>query len=51
MPSLDLFLHDRFVGVIEPDRRNRSRIGLSVDRGYENGHILLSEAFAALPGR
>jgi serine/threonine-protein kinase HipA len=51
MPTLDLFLHDRFVGVVESDRRDESRVVLSVDRGYEDGGILLSEAFAALPGR
>ena len=50
MPTLDLFLHDTFVGVIEPDRRDRGRVVLTVDSGYEGG-ILLSEAFATLPGR
>lgn len=51
MPTLDLFLHDRFVGVVESDRRDESRVVLAVDRGYEDGGILLSEVFAALPGR
>jgi len=50
VPTLDLFLHDTFVGVIEPDRRDRGRVVLTVDSGYEGG-ILLSEAFATLPGR
>lgn len=50
MPSLDLFLHDRFVGVVEPDRRDRGRVVLAVDPGYQDGGLLLSEAFATLPG-
>jgi serine/threonine-protein kinase HipA len=51
MPSLELFLHDQFVGVVEPDRRDRSRVVLTVDSGYQNDGILLSEGFATLPGR
>lgn len=50
MPSLDLFLHDRRVGTITPNRADRGRVVLEVDRGYEQ-EILLAEAFAALPGR
>ncbi len=34
MPSLDLFLHDRLVGTITPDRTDRGRVALEVDRGY-----------------
>ncbi|WP_375386180.1 type II toxin-antitoxin system HipA family toxin [uncultured Microbacterium sp.] len=51
MATLDLFLHDQFVGTVEPAARDRSRISLSVDRGYEDGGIVLSESFATLPGR
>ena len=50
MPSLDLFLHDRFVGVVTPDRRDRSRVILDVDSDYASD-VLLSEAFTAIPGR
>ncbi len=48
MPSLDLFLHNRRVGTITPDRTDRGRVALEVDRGYEQ-EILLAEAFAARP--
>ncbi len=51
MPALDLFLHEDFVGTIEPAARDRSRVTLAVDRSYSSGAILLSEAFATLPGR
>jgi serine/threonine-protein kinase HipA len=53
MPGLDLFLHEQFVGVVAPDRRDRSRVLLDVDPEYDpgNGGVLLSEGFAALPGR
>jgi serine/threonine-protein kinase HipA len=51
MPALDVFLHEDFVGTIEPNARDRSRVTLVVDRGYSGGGILLSEAFATLPGR
>jgi serine/threonine-protein kinase HipA len=51
VPALDLFLHERFVGTVEPDTRDRSRVALVVDSGYEDGNILLSESFAALAGR
>lgn len=50
MPSLDLFLHERFVGVVTPDGRNQHRVVLNIDSGYQDGGVLLSEAFAALPG-
>lgn len=50
MPSLDLFLHDRFVGVVEPDRRNKTRVTLDVDMAYQ-AEILLSESFATISGR
>lgn len=51
MPSLELFLHDRLVGIVSPDRRDRSRVVLEVDPGYDGDDVLLSEAFATLPGR
>ena len=50
VPALELFLHEDFVGAVEPGARNRSRVTLTVDRGYARG-VLLSEAFATLPGR
>lgn len=50
MPSLDLFLHDQFVGVLEPDGRNKTRVRLNVDKAYRS-EILLSESFSTLPGR
>jgi HipA-like protein len=52
MASLDLFVfvHDRFVGTVEPDRRNRTRVTLDVDAAYV-ADLLLSESFTALPGR
>jgi serine/threonine-protein kinase HipA len=51
VPTLDVFLHDRFVGALEPDRRDRSRVVLAVDPGYEADRVLLSEGFTTLPGR
>jgi serine/threonine-protein kinase HipA len=51
VPALELFLHEDFVGTVEPDARDRSRVALTVDRNYSAGGILLSEAFATLPGR
>lgn len=51
VPSLELFLHDRFVGTVEPDSRDRSRVTLTVDSGYEGDAALLSESFATLAGR
>ncbi len=50
MPSLDLYLHDRRVGEVSPDGRDRTRVILVVDRGYRQ-EVLLSESFATLPGR
>ncbi|MHB8335363.1 MAG: type II toxin-antitoxin system HipA family toxin [Acidimicrobiales bacterium] len=50
MPSLDLFLHDRFVGIVEPDRRNKTRVTLDVDMAY-HADILLSESFPTISGR
>jgi len=50
MPSLELFLHDRFVGTVEPDRRNKTRVTLDVDETYRE-EVLLSESFATLSGR
>jgi serine/threonine-protein kinase HipA len=50
MPSLELFLHDRFVGTIEPDRRDKTRVTLDVNETYRE-EVLLSESFATLSGR
>jgi serine/threonine-protein kinase HipA len=50
MPSLDLYLHERRVGTIEPAPRDRTRVVLDVDRAYRP-EILLSESFAVLAGR
>lgn len=49
MPSLDLFLHERFVGVVEPAPRDRARVALTIDPAYDNDGVLLSESFATLP--
>ncbi|HEY5266507.1 MAG TPA: HipA domain-containing protein, partial [Acidimicrobiales bacterium] len=46
----ELFLHDRFVGTIEPDRRNKTRVTLDVNETYRDD-VLLSESFATLSGR
>jgi serine/threonine-protein kinase HipA len=50
MPGLEWFLHDRFVGTIEPDRRNKTRVTLDVNETYQE-EVLLSESFATLAGR
>lgn len=50
MPTLDLFLHDRFVGTVNPTPRDRTRISMLVDRDFRP-EVLLSESFASLPGR
>ena len=50
MPALDLFLHDGQVGTVEAAPRDRTRVTLNVDRGYQQ-EILLSESFATLSGR
>ena len=50
MPLLDLFLHDQFVGSVEADPRDRTRVILKVDPQYSPS-IALSESFAAIPGR
>lgn len=50
MPSLDLYLHERRIGAVEPAARDRTRVVLDVDRGYRPD-VLLSESFATLPGR
>lgn len=50
MPSLDLYLHDKWVGAVTPTPRDRTRVNLEVERGYEQ-EILLSESFATLAGR
>lgn len=51
MPGLELFLHNEFVGVVERSRRDKTRVELSVDNGYSNEGIVLSESFATLTGR
>jgi serine/threonine-protein kinase HipA len=50
MPNLDLFLHDQFVGSVQPALRNKTRVTLDVDKSYRE-EIVLSESFATLPGR
>jgi serine/threonine-protein kinase HipA len=50
VPSLDLYLHDRRVGTIEPVPRDRTRVALHIDREYRPD-ILLTESFATIPGR
>ena len=50
MPNLDLFLHNRLVGTVEPDGRDKTRVTLNVDKDYRDD-TLLSESFATLPGR
>lgn len=50
MRSLDLLLDGRRVGVVEPASRDRSKVTLTVDSQYD-GDVLLSEAFATIPGR
>ena len=50
MPSLDLYLQDQYVGVVEPDRRDKSRVTLEVDQAYRQ-EFVLSESFTAIPGR
>jgi hypothetical protein len=51
VPALELFLHEQFVGQVTPDGRHPGRVVLDVDPGYRPGPVLLSESFAALPGR
>lgn len=48
MSSLDLFLHNERVGIVE-SARDKTRVTLEVDRRYRPS-ILLSESFATLPG-
>lgn len=50
MPALDLYLHDKHVGIIEPAPRDKTLVELRVDEGYQQS-VLLSESFATLPGR
>jgi serine/threonine-protein kinase HipA len=50
MPNLDLFLHNRLVGTVEPDGRDKTRVTLNVDKECHDD-TLLSESFATLPGR
>ncbi|MCL2735191.1 MAG: HipA N-terminal domain-containing protein [Propionibacteriaceae bacterium] len=50
MTSLDLYLHDRRVGTVVPDPRDKARVMLDVDSGYQQ-EVTLSESFVPLPGR
>lgn len=50
MATLDLYLHDQKVGCVEADPRNKTRVTLDVHSDY-SGKVLLSESFAAIPGR
>ncbi len=50
MASLDLFLHDQYVGTVAPDRRDRSKVTLDVSADY-NERIVLSESFTTISGR
>lgn len=49
MTPLDLFLHDAQVGIVSP-ARDKTRVSLEIARDYRQS-ILLTESFAALPGR
>lgn len=51
MRSLELFLHDKLVGVVEPDQNDRSRVSLDIDRNYNGAAVLLTESFATIAGR
>ncbi len=50
MPSLDLYLHDQYVGVVTPVKGDPTRVCLTVAPGYRE-NVVLSESFATLPGR
>ncbi|WP_062203847.1 type II toxin-antitoxin system HipA family toxin [Demequina salsinemoris] len=50
MSELELRLHGERVGLVTPVARDRTRVNLTVDRDYRQS-IVLSESFAALPGR
>lgn len=50
MPTLDLFLRDVRVGVVEPAARDRTRVTLTVAADLPR-NVLVSESFTALPGR
>lgn len=49
MASLDLYLHQSKVGAVSPTR-DTTRVTLDIQRDYDSP-VLLSELFAALPGR
>jgi len=49
MQSLELFLHERYVGIVVPNLRDRTRVSLEVDGTYQP-EVLLSESFTVLPG-
>lgn len=50
MAHLELWLHDQRVGEVTADPRERWRVSLDVETGYEP-RVLLSEGFAVLAGR
>lgn len=50
MPALELFLQDQLVGEVTRERRDRGLVNLTIDPEYRQ-KVLLSEAFAAFPGR
>ena len=50
MPSLDLFLHDSYIGIVGANSRDRTQVSLEVDGDYQPA-VLLSESFAAISGR
>lgn len=50
MQTLDLFLHEQFVGEVRQDPADNRRVQLNVDPGYAND-VVLSESLTLLPGR
>lgn len=50
MPELVLRLHGSRIGVVEPGARDRTRVQFTIDRDHRQD-VVLSEAFAALPGK
>jgi serine/threonine-protein kinase HipA len=48
--ALEVFLHEQYLGVVTPDRRNPQRVRLSWDASFVPGAVRLTEAFGAIPG-
>ena len=48
---LELYLHERPVGVVSPVRDNAARITLHIEDDFDDGGIALTEAFTPVPGR